>query len=223
MQLVELKKLYDEFYEANHGAEDFEKRRIDWIEEHVNIVPYVPFAQKVQAIMAAVDTIVSEQDEMLVKDPIEMDVIVTMAIVNQYTDIEYDLEEKEDEDGGDGIKIYDMLSEIGIITWITYDTRQYSGDIHRFADWLYDEVNDRIDNHNSTSAILNRRIKAIEDVVVNAVEKFGDMDFRPDKMQEIAETVERINSTEEEVKELTGKKKMRYFAPHGVMPMRGVF
>ena len=126
-----------------------------------------------------------------------------MSIVNLYTDIEYEIRDSEaDDEANEGkyepIEVYDILSQMGVDQVLLYNE-----DVAVFSDWLNSSVYGMAEDYNSVGAVFNRRLGAIEDAIVNAVEKLGEMNMDPKMLEEVGKTIEHINGTVNDVRQFS--------------------
>lgn len=204
MQLQELKQKFNQFKDENKELEynEFCEKRRDWLKDQITIATYLPFQTKVAMALNVVESLIKEEDDMLTYDPIEKDVITFMTLVNMYTDIEYEFEDTDD-DNDEGVEIYNDLCEIGVDDFL--DFCDLSDDMSVFQGWVDNEIYTKCTERNSIGSVLNRRLISIENTIISMVDKLANMELKPEALTEVAETIDRINNTVGEVKELANK------------------
>lgn len=199
MKLTELKQKYDEFVPTIDKEKPLWEQKRKWFAEHIVITPYIPFEIKAGMALQVVDSVLSfnKETDCLEYTILEKDVLLSVAMVNMYTDIEYDIKE---EDESSSLDVYNIIAEMGLDDYLKYQSDCF--DAETFCGWVEEECRIRLKAYNGTGAVLNRRLKGIEDQIVSAVDKLSNLNLNPEIMSEVAETIERINLTVGEVKSL---------------------
>lgn len=205
MQLKELKEQYDAYKKGLGDISDYDwhNSRREFLKQNIKIAEYVPFTAKVALVTDLAEDLVKEENGHMTVNPIEYEVLRTMSIVNLYTDIEYDIRDSEaDDEANEGkyepIEVYEVLSQMGI-EQILYCNE----DAALFSEWLHGSVYGMAEDYNSVGAVFNRRLGAIEDAIVNAVEKLGEMNMDPKMLEEVGKTIEHINGTVNDVRQFS--------------------
>lgn len=205
MQLKELKEQYDAYRKRLGDISDFDwrKSRKEFLKQNIRIAEHVPFVAKVALITDLAEDLVKEENGHMTVNTIEYEVLKTMSIVNLYTDIEYEIRDSEaDDEANEGkyepIEVYDILSQMGVDQVLLYNE-----DVAVFLDWLNSSVYGMAEDYNSVGAVFSRRLGAIEDAIVNAVEKLGEMNMDPKMLEEVGKTIEHINGTVNDVRQFS--------------------
>ena len=127
------------------------KTRKDELLKKIEIENYVPFMLKKEVVNTLIDSILENENGVLIYDPMMKHLYFTLTFISLYTNLEYGNDE--------GIISYDALVSNGLVDYIIKNVGYDYGD---FVNLFEETLNYRININNS---ITNAIIKLIDSTV----------------------------------------------------------
>lgn len=157
------------FMNTKQGIEE----RIKWIKNELNIVPYLPFAEKRELCKNVLDACCTKENGLVKVDSVTRYILFTISVIDKYTELEFNSEEDYD-----SLDEYDMLCESKLLNPILELIGDEYAACNNMLNMMLDDV---IANNNTVEAAighaLNKISDSLDDLIGSFAEKVEEMEL----------------------------------------------
>ena len=149
------------------------QERIDWIKKELELVPYLPFADKRELCKNVLDACCTKENGLVKIDSVTRYILFTISVIQKYTKLEFNADEDYD-----SLDEYDMLCESRLLNPILELIGDEYATCNNMLNMMMEDV---IANNNTVEAVLGHVLgnvsNSLDGLIGVFAEKVGEMEL----------------------------------------------
>ena len=150
------------FMNTKQGIEE----RVEWIKKKLEIIPYLPFAEKRELCKKVLDVCCTKENGLVKIDSVTRYILFTISIISKYTTLEFNADEDYD-----SLDQYDMLCESRLLNPILELIGDEYAACNNMLNMMMDDI---IANNNTVEAVLGHALGKVSDSLDGLIGAFAE-------------------------------------------------
>ena len=150
------------FMNTKQGVEE----RIGWIKKELDLVQYLPFAEKRELCKNVLDVCCTKENGLVKIDSVTRYILFTISVISKYTTLEFNADEDYD-----SLDEYDMLCQSRLLNPILELIGDEYATCNNMLNMMMDDV---IANNNTVEAVLGHALGKVSDSLDGLVGAFAE-------------------------------------------------